>query len=218
MRYSNPQLQRIVARLRELQRNPAMAVGSGPMLIPELLQQLPAQVSAEATRADYTRGISYSLPLVFEDVLPGEVTTSQSIRLTVGDFWVRGMTAQAYPDFRFETVEQQQGVSAAIGLGYKRFISENLRGAFDFNFDLDDRQGFVTDGDSEVFTSGAASVGIGARPTPVDWRLQRSQTIRGTLRNRIEASLPAEIATVVPRLKYVVICFHGLLLNTNLGP
>ncbi len=217
-------IRQVVSELRAMAANPA-AAASHAIQLPELVRRLPPDVDALATRAEYQRGISYSLPLLFEDVEPGVEVSARPIRLSLGDVWFRSMTAQAYPDVVL-TDPEQGDIAFALGTAYRRAFLPGWRGSFEVSYQLDGRQGFVSGGTSEVFVSAASGTGYVGQPNPIDWRLQRSQVIRASIRFRQDLLPPflefppvepgAQPLRLVPRLRYVTITLGGLLTSTAL--
>jgi len=149
---------------------------------------------ATLSRYRFDRASLWSLGVSFENVLPDEEAPSKVIRFN-RDVWIRGVQAQGYQQFSFAEIQptiddliEQEELWRCIG---------SSRNTFENAWRIDDRQGFISQGQSEILAPAATITGDGFFPVPLDWRLEREQSIEVRLRSRMLSIFPSTGASPV---------------------
>lgn len=188
--------------------SPAQAVQMGAEL-GNLARNLPPPRSELLTRPYFERGTLWSLGTSFE-FLPNDGTevTPQIIRLQ-HDVWIRGVESVGVLGF----TDDGSQFAELFFLG-QRFGVGN-RWLFELNWRVDARQGFISEGQAEVLSPANTITGDGRFSAPLDWKLQKDQTIevrcRSRLANILGPDLPPPVAGEPPPvfLRWVVVNFYA---------
>jgi hypothetical protein len=166
------------------------------------------------SRYRFERASLWSLGVSFENVPPDAVPPQKVIRCN-RDMWVRGVVAQAYTHLAIapsdDAVDPELEMWQALG------SSRNL---FDALWRLNSIQGFINAGGQEnapieALEPAATITGDGFFFVPLDWRLEREQTIEVTVRSRMLSVLPAgmvfatdvELPDILRTLRWIVVSF-----------
>src|SRR6185503_17351952 len=196
MGFRGPSYQDAIAVAQRMAQNPADSVSLVGQLV-TLLANLPPPASELLSRPDFERASLWTLGTFFENVT---ATSSPPLRVIEmqRDVWIRGVQAQAYPLF----VETGQAPADALfeQLSFFRelreYASTNGRPLFEANWRLNGKQGFISSGSTEVFAPGAVIAGDGFFSAPMDWRLQKGETLEVRVQSRMSDILPANLAGV----------------------
>lgn len=173
--------------------NPADAVGMASQLA-DVLDRLPPEAATLLSRPAFQRATLWTLGVSFENVLPDGEAPPQTI-LCQHDVWIRAVVMQAIPKF----VEDDQGslvnLIRKLRLFREACTCQGTNGRFltDVNWRVDARQGFISQGQAEILAPGTIVTGDGFYVAPLDWRLQKQQTIEVRLRSRMRDFLPDTI-------------------------
>lgn len=174
--------------------NPADAVSMASQLA-DVLDRLPPEASTLLSRPVFARASLWTLGVSFENVLPDGEAPPQTI-LCQHDVWIRSVQIQAIPKF----VEGSEGnlidLLRKLRLFREACATQGTNGRFlvDANWRVDARQGFISQGQSEILGPGTLISGDGFFTAPLDWRLQKDQTIEVRLRSRMRDFLPDTIS------------------------
>jgi hypothetical protein len=207
---NGPSLGDVLALVTRAAGNPADSVTMASEIL-ELVQALPPTASAILSRPHFERASLWTLGVSFENVDPDTEPPPQEI-LIPHDTWIRSVQAQVYPLYNAASDDELLGKTELFNISAARTLGMNLRGLFEANWRVDARQGFISSGTSEILESGIQITGDGAFTCPLDWRLQKGQTIEVRLRSRIRDFLPAGLEgfTDADRvLRWVVLTFWG---------
>ena len=194
--------------LRGLLARVQAAAGSGANAVAHMsaiaqsLRDLAPPDGALQSRPYFERAALFAWTAFYEQLDPGD---EQTVTIEAPhDLWCRGIVAGAIP--RFDLLDQD-AASLIETFGATRRIATNYRGLFDFQFRLDGAQGFQTRGTSAAFVPAATGAGDGTWTSPMDWTLQKNQTIDVTFRNRTPGLFPAgSLVTGIP-LRFVSVTF-----------
>lgn len=178
----------------------AMALASQ---LNDAIRRLPPEHAQLLTSPHWKRGTLWTLVAQFENIELTEVneTPPQNIRLP-RDMWIRGVNACVIVEWPL------------VGLTTSGFFQQqarNNRWAVEVNWRVDARQGFVSSGQSEILESAAAVTGDGECSVPLDWRLQKDQTIEVRLRSSLTDvyAFPDDAADSPERIRWAVVSFWG---------
>jgi hypothetical protein len=175
----------------------------------QLIRSLPPERAEVLSRFAFELGTLFTLIASFENIEPdGREGPPEVIRMQ-HDSWVRGVVAGAIPCIAgttlpdlAETAEDFQNACESFGSG-GRFT-------FETNWRVDDKQGFVSRGaQGEILAPATLVTGDGFWFAPLDWRLQKDQTIEVRVRNLLPDLFPAS-AFEEPEfglLRWVVVAF-----------
>jgi hypothetical protein len=205
-----PSLQDFLALVMRCAGSPADGVTLGPE-IAEMEAMLPPPAAEILSRPHFERASLWTLGVSFENVDPDQEPPPQEI-LIPHDTWIRGVEAQVYPLYNAASDAELVLKTTLFTISAARTLGMNLRGLFEANWRVDARQGFISSGTSEILESGAQITGDGSFSVPLDWRLQKGQTIEVRLRSLIRNFLPAGLADFTDAdrvLRWVVITFWG---------
>lgn len=141
------------------------------------------------SRYRFDRASLWTLGVSFEHVLPDEEAPSKVIRFN-RDVWIRGVQAQAYEQLEPASSGQPDIDDLLTTLELWKCIGSS-RNTFETAWRIDDRQGFITQGQSEILAPAATVAGDGFFPVPLDWKLEREQSIEVRLRSRMLSIFPS---------------------------
>jgi len=174
----------------------------------ELIQALPPPQSEILSRPFYERGSLWTLGVSFENVAPDDVPTPQNV-LMPHDMWIRGVVAQAY----WKNPAPDVGGALVPALVQRLApIQPNNRGLFEVGWRIDARQGFISSGQAEINASAQLVAGDGQWAAPMDWRLEKNQTVEVRLRSRMRDFIPLGLPDTTDDariLRWVVVAFWG---------
>jgi hypothetical protein len=187
---------------QQMANNPADAIALAAQL-QTLARNLPPERSALMSRPEFARASLWNYAASFE-MIPATQTLQQGpqvIRVT-SDVWVRGLQAQAILQTSFQNGQGLAGVLTPR--------VPNHRWAFDLNWRIDGKQGFVSSGTAEIFWSAEALTGDGVFSVPLDWKLQTDQTIEVSIVPKLVtlmAGFVTEEGAIWEFLRWVVLNF-----------
>jgi len=157
----------------------AQSMVNSPAAAVQLAGQLQATVQSLAvpraelvTRPAFERAALWTYAVSFEQLDNSGDPSTKVIELQ-RDVHVRGVNACAIVQTPLENFE----LSSVFWLTSQAGGGKNLRWLFDVNWSIDDERGFITNGIAEIRARGVAITGDGEFSAPLDWRLQRNQTI-----------------------------------------
>ncbi len=199
-----PSLQDAIALAQRMAQNPADSVVLAGQLV-ELLSSMPPAAGELLSRPAFERASLWTLGCSFENVGLDE-PPPQIIRCQ-HDVWVRGVTAQAYPELAFAD-DDLATLTAAVQLFRQlRFSTgNNGRGLFETNWRLDAKQGFISKGMSEIVAPASMITGDGCWTAAKDWMLQKDQTIEVRVRSLL-GDLQLDTTVENLSLRWVVVTF-----------
>jgi len=194
-------------------QSPADAVSLAGMLA-ECVQNLPPEKSELLSRYEFERATLWTMVASFENVDPSNIAAPDVNVIMEHDSWVRGVCGVAIPRFdQFGTGATIADLLATIQVLDAACFRYGRNGLpfFEANFKLDDRQGFVSSGSSELLTPATLICGDGVTMAPMDWRLQKDQAIQVQIRNRLDLLSPLPPTQDQPfdirTLRWVLVCF-----------
>jgi hypothetical protein len=202
-----PTLSDTIALADRMVANPADSVTLAPQLA-DAIRLLPPSRAELLSRPVFQRASLWSLAVSFERLDPGVEGPPQVIRAQ-HDVWIRGVQAQVY--LAPEVTEAVNNLDALRRL--RRVCGQagsNLRGLVEVNWRLDGRQGFISTGQAEILARGTSITGDGFWSSPLDWQLQKDQTIEVRARARSAEFLPLIPGNITPldqQVRWLVVSF-----------
>lgn len=179
-------LDEVIALTDRMAANPADAVQLAPTLS-ERIASLPPANSELMTSPRFHLNSKWSYAAIFQNVPVNGVSVPFPIRLP-HDTWIRGVVSQVYPGI---VLGEDPSVRLLLNREIARSYGANGRWAVTANWRVDARQGFISSGASqEIFSELALLTGDGFWTAPLDWRMQKDQTIEVTIRNQITGVIP----------------------------
>jgi hypothetical protein len=184
-------VQDVITVARRMAQNPADSVTLASQLA-DMIRALPPDAAEVLSRQKFERASLWTLGVSFENVLPNGEVPPQEIRIP-HDMWIRGVCAQAYwrlkgDDDTGSKIELQAFANVGV-------FRPNGLGLFETNWRLDGKQGFISSGQSEILAPAALIAADGFFTAPMDWRLQKNQTIEVRLRSRMNTIFPPTMAS-----------------------
>lgn len=204
-------LDEAIALADRMAANPTDAVSMADMLV-SVIERLPPEAAALLSRPFFQRASLWSLGVSFEGVLPDGEAPPQTI-LCQHDVWIRGVTACVIPLVALPAQSTISDLLDRLLLFRTACVTtgSNNRGLIEANWRVDARQGFISEGQSEILGPGALIAGDGFWSAPLDWRLQKDQTIEVRLRSRMNEFFPqtlgANVTDAERVLRWVTIVF-----------
>lgn len=209
--------------LQSAAQTPSQAAAMADLL-PDMIRRLPPERGQLASRTKFSLGSDSILQAQFDDVETsgGNSISSPEVIEVDHDTWIRGCSA--YAVVQLPGGEEQVPLLAfdLIRLTTERIAAKQAacgRWTFDVNWRLDGKQGFVQRGASgEVLAPANLVTGTGQYIAPMDWRLQKDQTISVRIRNNLGDFLNIPlIGETTPAIKLIVVAFYGLRLPLAAG-
>lgn len=199
-------LAEVKAVLQRMSGNAADAVALAANL-PDMIGRLEPASARLMSRPHFERATLWTYSAQFENVPTTGEAPPDVIRVQ-HDLWVRGVECQVI--FGPE-VPDPALYEAIFGILQSTIVnSSNLRHLVELNWRVDARQGFISTGTSETMESAALITGDGTYSAPLDWRLQKDQTIEVRCRSLLRYLVPAELLPDVNALlRWVVVTFWG---------
>lgn len=203
-------LQDALSLAERMSADPALAVNLAGSLR-DTIRRLPPPSEILQSRPEFQRCAKWTYGTTFFDIDPGDEAPAQEIRLP-HRAWIRGVVAQAY----FQVVQAQYNADALEQrLQLFRAIcatsGTNGRGLFEVNWRLNGKQGFTSRGArGEILSPGALAAGDGFYYAPLDWQLEREDTIEIRIRSRMNELFPPAFFGAVAGndvLRWVAVCF-----------
>lgn len=176
----------------------------------ERVRQLPPADADLLSRYAFERAGLYSYVANFFD-LPEDAPQSQNIRIP-DDCWIRGVDVCVLPALYFEELPDAATWLTATQLraNLSRRYGMGWRGLVDVDWRIPSQQGFIQDGYGDLLAPASQVAGDGEFSVPLDWRLQREDTIIVRCANRINRTVDAECATYLKRtLPWVAVVFRA---------
>ena len=183
--------------------NAADAVALVPQFS-ELVGALQPTDSLLRTRPHFERGALWTYPALFEFV---DATDSPTIPLRAQtDLWVRGVVCTVIAGFKVDA-EQPLPVSFLLSL----IAGRNARWTVELKWRLDGSQGFISRGSSEIYAPATLLTGDGEFVAPLDWVIQKDQTINVSCRSLLRQLLTDTSGKVLfdQPLRAVYVAFWG---------
>jgi hypothetical protein len=205
--YAPIQLSDVHSLLRQMLASPSDMVRESATLR-DMVRNLPPEQAELLSRYRFDRGTLQAYVANFFDVAQDRQNYVETIRIP-HDAWIRGVQAHAVVALDEEETEQEGTVSAwEQRRAVCRPYGTGFRALFDVNWRLNSRQGFVTDGSGEVLAPATLVAGDGIHSVPMDWRLQKEDTIKVRVRNRTLQVFPAGCANVLaPAIPWIAVVF-----------
>jgi hypothetical protein len=196
-------LDEAAALAERMASNPADAVSLAGRL-QELIRNLPPERSELVSRYRFDRSALWTLIASFENVAADLPETGPSIVTCQHDVWIRGVQAIGI----WTIPDGAAGLTLSLELGQVAIRTPNGLPLFEANWRINGKQGFISNGNSEVLGPAALDAGDGFFSAPLDWRLQKDDTIEVRIRSRLADFMPTDLAqTPVPTLRWVVVAF-----------
>ncbi len=181
-----------IALADRMAANPVEATTHAQMLV-DVLERLPPDASELLSRYYFERCSLWTLGVSFENVQPDGEAPAQNI-LCQHDVWIRGVVMTVVPliDAGDSVTSIDDLIEQRLGLLRAACLSQgtNNRFAAEVNWRVDARQGFIAEGQSEILGPGPLVAGDGFWYAPLDWRLQKDQTIEVRLASRMNEFVP----------------------------
>ena len=198
-------LDEAAALAERMAANPADAVSLAGKL-QELIRNLPPERGELMSRTRFERSALWTLIASFENVDPALPEIGPSIVTCQHDVWIRGVQGIAI----WEVPEGAGGLSLLNELDAIAQRTPNGLSLFEANWRINAKQGFISNGNSEVLAPAALDCGDGFFSAPLDWRLQKDDTIEVRIRSRMADFIPSDFAAaqvVTPFLRWAVVTF-----------
>lgn len=200
------------AQLQRLADNPAEAVRSAADLA-ELVADLEPPALGVMARPHFERASAWSFPCIFEHVTDGKTPVSKRVIFSTGDVWIRGVTAVAYPSIVLPTIGDLGNALIAVE-PFAEMLGPEWRGLFELEYQIDGQSGFITDGLGAEQGDGRLLTGDGHWMMPLDWVLQREQTLQVTPNARLavqglDVNAALDHLGLISELRYLVVTFWG---------
>lgn len=201
-------LEQVRAVLQHMNGNAAQAVALAANL-PDLLGRLEPPSAQLMSRPQYERATLWTYTAQFEDVETTGEAPPEVIRVQ-HDLWVRGVNVQVIPGWSFA----EGSINAYSAFFFAQRLATingpNNSWAVELNWRVDARQGFISTGTSETLERASLIAGDGRFSAPLDWRLQKDQTIEVRCRSLLRDFFPAVLLPDdFARLRWVVVTFWG---------
>lgn len=180
-----------IALADRMASNPVEATTHAQALV-DILERLPPDSAELLSRYVFERSSLWTLGVSFENVDPDGEAPTQNI-LCQHDVWIRGVVMTVIPKLR---ADQGSGIATFIASRLQVLraacLSQGTNGRFlaEVNWRVDSRQGFIQEGQSEILGPGTLVAGDGFWYAPLDWRLQKDQTISVRLASRMRNFFP----------------------------
>ncbi len=186
-------LNEAIALADRMAANPADAVSMADTLV-SVIERLPPPSSALLSRPLFQRASLWSLGVSFENVLPNGEAPPEVI-LCQHDVWIRGVSICVIPQVTLPQSANLADLTARLRLFREACITQgtNNRGLVEANWRVDARQGFISEGQAEILAPGTLIAGDGFWSAPLDWRLQKDQTIEVRIRSRMNQLFPLSL-------------------------
>jgi hypothetical protein len=212
--FRGPSFDDVIAIAERMAGNPADSVTLAQQLA-TMVGNLPPPAGELLSRPAFERASLWTLGCTFENIEIDSSPPPQVIQAQ-DDVWIRGVSAQAYPLF---VPDGAADLEAQIA--YYRAMSDvagqNGRLCFDANWRIDGKQGFISGGASEILGPGSVITGDGFWSAPLDWRLQKAQTIEVRVQSRMQDVFPSSLASPFSSanqvIRYLVVAFWAETLN-----
>lgn len=210
-------LAEVRAVLQRMNGNAADAVALATNL-PDLVSRLEPPSARLMSRPSFERATLWTYSAQFEDIEPGQEAPPEVIRVQ-RDLWVRGVDCQVL--WGPPLAQADIGSYVELWSIMKTLFSNapNARQLVELNWRVDARQGFISTGTSETLERASLIAGDGVFSAPLDWRLQKDQTIEVRCRSLIEDVFPAAGFPTLANagglvIRWVVVSFWGEGLDT----
>lgn len=200
-----------IALADRMASNPADAVSMADMLV-SVIERLPPEAATLLSRPLFQRASLWSLGVSFENVLPNGEAPPQTI-LCQHDVWIRGVSICVIPLIHLTGEPTLNDLIARLLLFRNACATQgtNNRGLVEANWRVDASQGFISEGQAEITGPGTLIAGDGFWSAPLDWRLQKDQTIEVRLRSRMNQFFPltlgANMTDAERVLRWVTVVF-----------
>ena len=184
-----PTLQDAIALAQRMAANPADSVVLAGQLA-DVIAGLPPSSGELLSRPVFDRASLWSLAAIFQNVEADGEPPPQVIRCQ-HDVWIRGVQIQAYPKWIGDSEDVNLALQKILG-NRLAFGNETTNGRYfvEANWRLDARQGFISSGQAEILAPGDLVAGDGVWQAPMDWKLQKDQTIEVRIRSRMNEIFP----------------------------
>ena len=186
-------LDEAIALAGRMASNPVEATTHAQLLV-DILERLPPDSAELLSRYYFERASLWTLGVSFENVSPTGEAPAQNI-LCQHDVWIRGVVMTVIPlhDAGTEITDIGEFINERLNLFRAACLSQgtNNRYLAEVNWRVDARQGFIGEGQSEILGPGALVAGDGFWYAPLDWRLQKQQTIEVRLASRMNEFIPS---------------------------
>jgi hypothetical protein len=191
--FKGPSYEDAIAFGQRMIQNPADSVSLAGQLA-TMIANLPPPSGELLSRPHFERASLWTLGCTFENVEVGAVPPPAVIQAQ-SDVWIRGVSAQAYP---LIVADDQETFADFIAFyqALKNTEGTNGRPLFDVNWRIDGKQGFISGGATEVLSPATLVAGDGYWSAPLDWRLQKTQTIEVRVQSRMNQVLPVALSDV----------------------
>lgn len=201
-----PSIQDAIALAQRMAQNPSDSIALSGQLV-ETIQALPPFAGELLSRPYFERASLWTLGCSFENVPATGAVPPQTIRMP-HDVWIRAVQIQVYPQLApFDGSFAQLSLAVQTLRALRFSVGDNGRGFARFNWRLDARQGFISNGQSEILAPGAIIAGDGCFPASKDWQLQKEQTIEIRIESLLgDYNLGAQALTDVI-LRWAVVTF-----------
>lgn len=205
-------LDEAIALADRIAANPAEGIKLSDMLA-DTIDRLPPEPAEILSRPAFERASLWTLATSFENVLPNGEAPPQTI-LCQHDVWVRGVVGVSIPLIGLTGDPDISTLIEHLQLFRDGCATQgsNSRGLFEANWRVDARQGFISEGQSEILGPGSLVLGDGFWYAPLDWRLQKDQTIEVRVASRMREFLPDSLGATFDDLtfrilRWVVVAF-----------
>lgn len=183
--------------------NAADAIGLVPQFA-ELVGALQPSDSLLRSRPHFERGALWSYPALFEFLDGTESPTIPLLAQT--DLWVRGVVCTVITGF----LTPDSGVGGLFQRAYSLTYGSNARWTIEAKWRLDDKQGFIARGTSEIYAPAVLLTGDGECVAPLDWVIEKDQTIDVSVRSLVpQLAGTLQQQTPLPPLRAVYVVFWG---------
>lgn len=205
-------LDEAIALADRIAANPAEGIKLADMLA-DTVDRLPPEAADILSRPFFERASLWTLATSFEGVLADGEAPPQTI-LCQHDVWIRGVVAVSIPLIGLVSDPSIADLIEQLQLFRDGCATQgaNNRGLFETNWRVDARQGFISQGQSEILGPAALVAGDGFWAAPLDWRLQKDQTIEVRVTSRMREFFPQTLGSTFPDntfriLRWVVVAF-----------